>query len=218
MSAHEDENLITVLVTHPDEAARGALVARLRADDEIEVVDERERATLDDVLLLMPDVVVVATGHPDLDGTALINQTHDEAPVITVVAALVGDDGGFDALSAGALSCLAADDPEPEAGVKAAWRGESHLSQGQAADLLADFDRVADRFGDAEHRPTLTATEREVLERLAKGEGSGAIADEYEVTDRLVNLHAGYAVGKVHWALDAERRLARLAEAAPPGG
>lgn len=214
MRADDVDDKTTVLVVHPDEAARARLAARIAQDDELRVVDERSDVTVDDVLLLMPDVLAVAAGHPALDAAALIEKTHVEAPVVVVVALADGagdDHDGYRALAAGALAWVPADHPQPEVALKAAHRGEALLSGDQARELLADFDRIRPRLTDAEHAPTLTPTEREVLERLAKGERPHDIAEEYEVSDRLVSLHAGYAIGKVHWALDAERQLAARA-------
>lgn len=213
MSGRPDEKRTTVLVVHPDDGVRAGLVERIRLDDELEVVAERPQVDADEVLLLMPDVLAVAAGHPELDAPGLVARTHADAPVITVVALLEGggdDHDGYRALAAGALSCLPAGDRTPEVGIRAASRGEAVLSGGQAREMLDDFDRIAPRLDEVEHAPSLTPTEREVLERLAKGERPSDIAVEYEVTDRLVNLHAGYAVGKVHWSLDAERQLAAL--------
>lgn len=217
MSAVEPDNPITVFVVHPDDEARTSFCTRLQADQSLEVVADRAGADMDDVLQLMPDVLVVATGHEGLDGPALIGRTHTEGPVITVVALLVDPEAGYPALAAGALSTVTMDDPEPDAVVKEAWRGESRVNRQEARAMLTDFDRATGPFETAEHRPSLTTTEREVLERLAQGENPGTIAEEYEVTDRLVSLHTGYAVGKVHWALDAERELARVARQPPPG-
>jgi DNA-binding NarL/FixJ family response regulator len=218
MSVEEYDNPITVYVVHPDDDTRTEISTRLRADESLEVVDERADADIDDVLTLMPDVLVVATGHDDFDGPMLISNTHREAPVITVVALLVDPAAGYPALAAGALSTLAAADPEPETVVKEARRGESRINQQEARAMLTEFDRATAPFEAAEHRPMLTTTEREVLERLAQGEELAHIAEEYEVSDRLVSVHAGYAVGKVHWALDAERELARTGGAGPAPG
>ncbi len=53
--------------------------------------------------------------------------------------------------------------------------------------------------------PRLTATEREVLQRVANGATIEAVAGLHEVPPRLVHLHAGYALAKVHRAAEDER-------------
>jgi DNA-binding NarL/FixJ family response regulator len=208
MPPTDDDQRITVLVAHPDEAARADLVARLDADDELVVVGMAGGPeAVDEILELMPDIAVVASGYDGLDAPTVVAACHLDAPVITVVAVHAPTDDGYDALAAGATTSVPGDHGDLVGVVRSAWRGESHLSAAQARDMLAELDRLAARIDEAAHPPSLTDTEREVLERLAKGEQPTDIADEYEVTDRLVNLHAGYAVGKVHWAIDAVRQI-----------
>ncbi|HEX7094564.1 MAG TPA: LuxR C-terminal-related transcriptional regulator, partial [Acidimicrobiales bacterium] len=48
------------------------------------------------------------------------------------------------------------------------------------------------------HHPRLTPTEHEVLTRLAEGCTPADIAAMHDVSTRLVNLHTGYAVAKLH--------------------
>ena len=53
--------------------------------------------------------------------------------------------------------------------------------------------------------PRLTATEREVLQRVAKGTTIEAVAGLHEVPPRLVHLHAGYALAKARRAAEDAR-------------
>ena len=46
--------------------------------------------------------------------------------------------------------------------------------------------------------PPLTATAREVLDRIGRGSDPEPIAATHAVTPHLVNLHAGFAVAKLH--------------------
>ena len=80
-----------------------------------------------------------------------------------------------------------------------------------ASRLLHDLDAWALRSADPLHPPpTLTATEREVLGRLAEGLDPTTIAAAHDVTAHLVNLHAGFAVAKLHrYVLGVEKIVAR---------
>ena len=73
--------------------------------------------------------------------------------------------------------------------------------------LLHDLDAWAQRSADPLYPPpTLTATEREVLARIGEGVEPEAIAETHAVTTHLVNLHAGFAVAKLHrYVLGSER-------------
>ena len=65
--------------------------------------------------------------------------------------------------------------------------------------LLNDLDAWASRSSDPLYPPpTLTSTEREVLAHLSAGEEPSRIASVFGVTGHLVNVHAGYAVAKLH--------------------
>ncbi|NIR38938.1 MAG: response regulator transcription factor, partial [Actinobacteria bacterium] len=85
--------------------------------------------------------------------------------------------------------------------------GESVLLPRTATRLLHDVDAWARRAADPLNPPpTLTATEREVLHRLGEGLTPAEIATTHAVTSHLVNLHAGFAVAKLHrYVLGAER-------------
>ena len=76
---------------------------------------------------------------------------------------------------------------------------------------MHDIDAWARRGADPIHPPpTLTATEREVLDRISDGTDPSEIARIHAVTTHLVNLHAGFAVAKLHrYVLGSERIAAQ---------
>jgi DNA-binding NarL/FixJ family response regulator len=63
----------------------------------------------------------------------------------------------------------------------------------------------AERLLQSDVSPRFTATEREVLHRVANGATIEAVAGLHEVPPRLVHLHAGYALAKVHRAAQDAR-------------
>ena len=80
-----------------------------------------------------------------------------------------------------------------------ASRGESLVLAGIARLLLEDTKYVTATNRDPLARLVrLTSTEQEVLTRLGGGLSPAEIAALHGVTARLVNLHTGYAVAKVH--------------------
>jgi DNA-binding NarL/FixJ family response regulator len=154
---------------------------------------------------LVPDVLVLVDGGSAVDRAAL-GRACSELTVHTpatrlVVLAAVDDELAYETLLHGAFSVLA---PAPSAAsvladaVRGTARGESTLSPGCARRLVEDADRAAAASDPFAPTMRLTETEREVLSRLAAGEPVAAIAARHDVTARLVNLHTGYAVAKVH--------------------
>jgi DNA-binding CsgD family transcriptional regulator len=82
--------------------------------------------------------------------------------------------------------------------------------------LLHDVQRSRDAVVDPiVRRVRLTDTEQEVLARLAEGRTPLEIAALHDVTARLVSLHTGYAVAKVHHHLQRVRTRDALTSAAP---
>jgi FixJ family two-component response regulator len=76
--------------------------------------------------------------------------------------------------------------------------------------MLAEYATLAERPIDpSAGGPRLTATEREVLQRLAHGTPADAVAAMHEVPTRLVHFHAGLAMAKLRRAALDERRRAQ---------
>jgi DNA-binding NarL/FixJ family response regulator len=171
---------------------------------------------------LVPDVVLLdelteraATGPACLEATL-------RTPATRLVVLIEDDDEiAYEALLQGAFSTVPTDAPVDEvvAAVRSAARGESVVVAGTARRLLEDAARVTRAASDP-FVPTLrlTETEQEVLRRRAEGRTPSAIAELHDVTARLVNLHMGYAVAKVHHHLQRVRtRDAVSASSAPRG-
>ncbi len=162
------------------------------------------------VVLDLPDVLVIDTRIDDPDVRAVCRRIRDWAPATRVIAVAQADDeAAYTTVVAGASACiLASEDPAALAdAAMAVARGESVLLPRMALRLVNDVDAWAQRSGDPLYpSPTLTATEREVLVGLGGGQSPAEIAATHSVTPHLVNLHAGFAVAKLHrYVLGAER-------------
>lgn len=165
---------------------------------DLEVVGETASVDAIDALVLdgVPDVVLVDLATPLLDAVDLCRRLSDETPVARVL--LVGDqlDAPVEAIAAGAAGTTSAAALVDDIGgiVRRVARGEGVLTQEWAAALV-----------DHDDGPRFTATEREVLQRLAKGGSIESVASTHEVPSHVVGLHAGYALAKVHRAADDAR-------------
>lgn len=157
----------------------------------------------------LPDVLVLDGHLLDVDARSVCGRLGDWAPAVrTVLVARSDDERSYAALAAGAHATV-------RSGLRArelrhvltgAARGEGFVLPRVATRILADIDALAARIDDPMcPPPTLTDTEREVLRLLGRGISVAKIADLYDVTPRLINVHTGYAVAKLHrYAMDTE--------------
>lgn len=194
------DHTVTVLV------AGDALTAPTAAPGwpEIEVIGHAHsgHGAVDTALTEVPDVVLIDVTIEGPDSRAVCRRIREWVPATRVLAVASDDDElAYTTLVAGASGVVGRDRSAAELGVALTEtaRGESLLLPRTATRLLHDIDSWAARAADPLHPPpTLTATEREVLHRVAEGASPSEIAATHAVTSHLVNLHAGFAVSKLH--------------------
>ncbi len=83
--------MIRVLVAEDQHMIRGALVALLTREPDMEVIAELERgeAVLDVALDLRPDVAVLDIDMPGTDGLTVAQQLHEQLPTCKDMAAVL---------------------------------------------------------------------------------------------------------------------------------
>jgi DNA-binding NarL/FixJ family response regulator len=166
------------------------------------------------VLAELPDVLLLDARIADPDARAVCRQVREWAPATKVLAITeVDDESAYTTIVAGACGVVIAGLTSADllTAITSVANGETVLQSRMASRLLHDLDSWAERSADPLHPPpTLTATEREVLTALGAGHSPTTIAASHSVTAHLVNLHAGYAVAKLHrYVLGAERIAAQ---------
>jgi DNA-binding NarL/FixJ family response regulator len=205
-----DDHTNTVIVAG-DPDLSGAL---RDVGDRLEVVEHVATGTeaIARVLAELPDLLLLDVHLEEPDARAVCRRIRDWAPATRVVAATANDDErAYTTLVAGATAAVRlTDDAETVARtLRSVARGESILLARMANRLIHDLDAWAQRSADPLHPPpTLTATEREVLSSVGQGVTVEAIAEAHAVTTHLVNLHAGFAVGKLHRYVLGNERIA----------
>ena len=145
----------------------------------------------------LPDVIVLDRALlPGVTVLAAAAWVRRHAPTSRLLVVASDDDTTYEALVSGASSVV---DPAGESDVAdaaaACARGESQIGPHCAHRLVTDLPMTADThhlFGTVR----LTLVEHEILSRLARGASIPAIAEDHDVTPRLVRLHIGYAVAK----------------------
>ena len=205
-----NDDAVTVLVAG-DPALGGALCDPY-GDFEIVGRVATGNEAISCVLTELPDVLLLDVRIEEPDARAVCRRVREWAPATRVVAATGADDErAYTTIVAGAAGAVLVGGDEAEVGrsIREVARGEAVLLSRMAQRLMHDLDAWAQRSADPLYPPpTLTATEREVLTRLGDGDDSAAIAQAHAVTTHLVNLHAGFAVSKLHRYVHGSERLA----------
>lgn len=220
MAALIVDDIVTALVAEADEAFAQRVTAALAEHDDLQVVATASsgRGALEQLIELMPDAALIDLRLPDVDGLDACRSVHALAPAtaLVVLARAQDEDRAFAALCEGAAACVAAD-TEPSAigdALRGATRGECVLPGPIAARVLDGLERIAAAeppHAALDRAPSATDTEREVLTCLARGEQPASIAETYDVTTRLVNLHTGFAVAKLQRWTETRRQVSQLA-------
>jgi DNA-binding NarL/FixJ family response regulator len=205
------DDQITVLTALPADTEGDALHEALTRA--YEVVGRVDR--LDTVLLtaadLVPDVLVVHDSLGREEFPDLVRRLHDEVPVTRVLALTDHDDDlTYEMVRSGVFSVVStrAATRDVVSAARSAARREAVVSPGVARRLLDEMGRNEDPNAHPANRaPSMTMTEREVLTLIARDKQADEIAELYDVTARLVNLHTGYAVAKLQMHLAQQRKL-----------
>lgn len=205
-----NDTTVTVLVAgDPDRAP--LLAAPLEPHVEVIGRVPTGNEALARVLTDAPDVLLLATSIEDPDARAVCRRMREWAPATRVLALAEDDDeAAYTTVVAGASGAVIVGHGTPLVAlpIREIARGEAILPSRMARRLLHDLDAWAARAADPIHPPpTLTATEREVLERLGRGSTSAEIAAIHSVTAHLVNQHVGFAVAKLHRYVLGDERI-----------
>jgi len=175
---------------HP--VVRGGLRALIETIDGLDVVGEAAdgEEAIREVLLSKPDVVLMDVRMPGVDGVAATRRIREAAPETAVLMLTMYDDDAtvFTAMQAGARGYLlkGAEQDEIVGAIRAVVAGQAIFGPGVAARLLAHFSAAP----DAEVAfPELTSREREILDLLASGQRTGAIAQQLFLSPKTVSNH-----------------------------
>ncbi len=142
-----------------------------------------------------PDVVIITSppgGDPDI-----VELGRAIGAALPATRILVATDGGSAANPEGLIDAWVcgvvdlADGVSVADAVEQVFLGEAILDPPLAGAVLA-------RHGQGGSANRLTATEEEVLNRVAAGDTVDALAADYAVTARLVRLHLGGALARLH--------------------
>jgi DNA-binding NarL/FixJ family response regulator len=204
---------VRVLVVDDHEMVAEGLASVLEAEDDLTVVARAAtmREAVDKSAELEPDVVLIDYRLPDGDGVAASREIRTVVPAaeFVMMTSSLEQPVVSDAMEAGFCGFVlkSAGIEELVTAVRAAGNGEAHFS----ADALLTFvkaSRAAPRPVDS-----LTVREREVLQAIAAGRGTGEIASQLYISQHTVRNHVRSILTK----LDAHTKLEAVVIAARAG-
>lgn len=141
---------------------------------------------------LSPDLVVMDIGMPELNGMDATRQIRSELPRVKVLAVSMYSDRQYVAgmLSAGASGYVVKDSAfgELAQAVQVVMGGGRYLSPEIVGVVVEDYvQRLAPAPGSAAAK--LSVREREVLQLMAEGHGTGEIAQRLHVSRKTIETH-----------------------------
>ena len=207
---------IRVLIVDDHAMVRRGMRDFLDLHDDLEVVGEASdgEGALEAADTLRPDVVVMDLLMPGLDGIAATAELKARHPAIEVVAitSFIEEDRITAAIEAGASGFLLKDAEADDlaAAIRAAASGEVHLDPavaGIVARRMRDGGRAGGAPGQGDGIGSLTARERDVLARVARGLPNRQIAADLGITERTARTHVSNILAKLGLASRTQAAL-----------
>lgn len=206
--------VLRVLVVDDHPVVRGGLTALLRTIDGIDPVGEAGdgEAAVAEALAHRPDVVLMDVRMPGIDGVEATRRIRSALPDTRVLVLTMYDDDAtvFTAMQAGASGYLLKDAEQDDIvrALRAVAAGEVIFAPGVAAHVLGYFaappvprDQPAN---PAYPFPELTERERVILDLLAQGQRTSAIAQQLYLSPKTVSNQLTSIFAKLQVAGRAE--------------
>ncbi len=141
---------------------------------------------------LQPDVIILDIGMPELNGIDATRQIKGQYPLIKILALSMQSDSRFVAqmLSVGASGYLLKDCAfeELSRAIQTVIEGQTYLSPGITSQVIKDYVRRINSSDQSEGH-FLTPREREVIQLLAEGLSTKAIASQLVISVKTVESH-----------------------------
>ena len=185
---------IRILIADDHRIIREGLRSLLGAEPDLEVVGQAKngREAIRLARDLSPEVVLLDVSMPDMNGMEATTQILEDLPHVKVIALSMHKDEHFVAgmLLAGASGYLLKDcSVEELAGaVRSVMSGGVHLSPGITPMVIRRYmDHIVEK--EILLRPPLSSRENEVLQLVAEGRTSRAIASALNISTKTVETH-----------------------------
>jgi two-component system response regulator NreC len=192
---------IRVIVADDHTILREGVIALLSADSQLQVVAQTSdgRTTLDQVIALQPDVLVVDISLPHMSGIEIVRRLRQEAPRTRALILTMHEEEEYvvHAVHAGAFGFLLKDSASREllAAVRDLAAGRKHFGT-HAAHVLAQQMTRPNVPMDDPYRD-LTAREREVFHLIIEGLTTKEVAKCLDVAVRTAENHRNHVLAKL---------------------
>jgi DNA-binding NarL/FixJ family response regulator len=147
---------------------------------------------------LRPDVVIVDLSLPELNGAEAIREIHAELPRTALAAFSIHDDelSVGEVVTAGARAYVLKSEPGARLieAVEALERGEPYFTPRVTELVMRALLQARD---DGQQPNQLTRRQREVIQLLAEGLGSRAVASRLGITTKTVDTHRSSIMRKL---------------------
>jgi DNA-binding NarL/FixJ family response regulator len=197
---------IRVLIADDHFVVRKGIGALLASLDAFTVVAEAASGAdaVREAQLARPDVIIMDITMPVMNGIESTRQLSRAVPDAAVLILTMFDDDEtvLSAMRAGARGYLLKGALQDEliAAIRAVAAGQVVIGPGVAGRLLSHLDAPQPQ----PPFPELTSRERDVLERIARGQGNAAIAADLGLAPKTVGNHVSAIFAKLRVASRAE--------------
>jgi DNA-binding NarL/FixJ family response regulator len=200
---------VRVLLVEDQRLMRSGLSTMIGLQPDMEIVGEADngRSAVDLAQRLSPDIVLMDIAMPELNGIDATRQIAvlDPPPKIIVLSVYSDQRHVTDALKAGASGYVVKDSPLDELvlAIRAVCQGRVYLSPQVAGGVLHDYRRCVPGTASPDFA-SLSAREREVLQLIAEGKSTKAIASALYVSKKTIDTHRAHILTKLHASSVAE--------------
>jgi DNA-binding NarL/FixJ family response regulator len=194
---------IRVLLAEDHTIVRKGLRSLLDAEATISIVGEAEngRQAVEQVEQLLPDVVVMDIGMPELNGLEATRQIKKRFPDVQVLILTVHTDQEYvlQILRAGASGYLVKQAAPTDliSAIQAAHRGGVFLSPSISRKVVEGYVGRAGTAEEPDSYDRLTEREREVLQLIAEGHSTRQIAEQLHVSVKTAETHRTHLMDKL---------------------
>jgi DNA-binding NarL/FixJ family response regulator len=194
---------ITILLADDHAVMRTGLRLVLERQPDFEVVGEASdgREAVAMAQKLLPDVLVMDIGMPNLNGIEAVRQLAAAAPSVAVVILSMHSDESYvlRALKAGAKAYLLKESAEADliGAIRAVSSGKAFFSPAVSRMLVEDYVRQLQDREIEDSYELLTTREREILQLIAEGKSNKEVAAILNLSLYTVETHRGNLMEKL---------------------
>jgi DNA-binding NarL/FixJ family response regulator len=198
------ETRIAVLLAEDHLILREGLLKLLESDTEIEVVGQTStgRQTVEMVLKLRPDVVVMDIAMPQLNGLEATRQIHNTSPETKVLILSAHCDDAYvqraTELGAAGYVIKQTSAHQLAVAIKEVYKGNTYFSPTIAKTMARQNHKIIDRKGRLKSQPvSLSSREMEVLQLIAEGNANKQVAALLGISVKTVEKHRDHLMQKL---------------------